>query len=871
MKRDHDAMVAVEGTQEDEDGDADESQKQIPPYDAKLEKLPESSIYTQEFADLGTAIGDIEHILIKAIEDSSFRDGPVNGLLQELATCTQSNVPTAHKVAVFGGMGCGKSTMINNLLNLLQIARSGDGGGSVTWVTNVFGNMLAKQTMAFLAEVFFFSQDECHEIIKTLFASYYRASHEDEEATNEPKDDDQAATDDAIMSSVITAFRALLADHKEFATKFAVTSLLDSAISETDEELVEMLLDWTDALLAKQLGANTTIVYEASTTQTLLWDLAPCQYSVEVRNGRPIVSPWPFVSHIRFGLDNILLNNGVELYDTAGLSDANPYRVINALHHVRQCNYYMVISTVGRGLDDGFLKAQFAKGSERGSGRTMLVLTHCDSISENNDDKGSPKDFQALGRLQIEVDELEEKIDALTTKASKMKGEKKYKQLYDNSVLALELQRKINRITEQRTVMRTKYVTAQMQEAYQKLTHDPIPLSVHGVANEEYLMHQAGYKVSDKKAPCLSVEGTGIPGLRKHLLNAPAEALESEKKHKIQVSLPALLSSCDLWISKRHMARKGELEAVVARSRPAALSCVQKVCGQLKADLESIVCEPFRSEESRWVEEARNISKSWAKAYSTPQHLGFLKNNGVRKGKGRDAVSISWSAELISMNAAEVRRLFLRFIPTLEPVAKVFTKDMKTLVSRIINSIENDPQVALMALDPFLRYLQAERESIGRMMEGVFRSLRKDISNSMTRAMSEQGDNHIAQAMLVVYNEARQIKAGGRGKKGGPKERLTNFERNLCQLGTGVWGRASDALRVELETMAEQHTRVMGKAVEEFFTRIEQKFDMLCCDEKEEVEEEVLLREKLQKAWVLATRKMEDEVLPLAEKCFGRF
>ncbi|KAK4963178.1 hypothetical protein LTR10_000806 [Elasticomyces elasticus] len=731
MKRDHDAMVAGDSTEEntnangnDDDMEEDDIEMDILPYDLKLEGLPSSPIFTPEFAELGKAISEVVQLLAQPIEESSFRNGVVNGLLKETTNRTKSETPEEVRIAFVGNMSSGKSTLINNILNQPMIARSGDSGNSCTWVVNSFQRLLPQQTMPYMAEVSFFSQDERHAIIHSLFGDYYRAAHKDEDACDDPKDGEQVAMDSSIRSSTITGFRALFNDTQHFCSTVAATSFLASATSEDDEAILDTLCEWADALMGRVLGTDTTIIHEASTTQSLLWSLAPFQYTVEQRDGEPMVSPWPFVSYIRFGLDSELLKAGVVLCDLPGLSDANQTRVNNAMNHLRQCSHYMIISQVGK----------------------------------------------------------------------------------------------------------------------------------------------AGYSLTDPSAPCLSAEGTGIPALRQHLLMSPGQAQVNEKTHTVHAQLPALLSSFNLYVMKTHMARKGEVEATVAKPRPAAATLVENLHFALNRALEDVVLEPFRNEESRWVEDARDLCKSWAKNNNTTQHLTLLKNNGFRKIKGRDAASISWSAELISINAAEIRKLFLNFDPMLNQVPKGMTKSIKGLISGIVNSIENDPQVTLMALAPFVGYLKAERETIARMVEDAVRNLRKDISNSMTRSMSEMGDNYIAQAMLPVYSEAREIK----GKKGTVKDRLINFERNLCKRGTGVWGRAHDALRTELENMTEKHTKKLNVKIQAFFLSIEEKFSMLCGDEKEEVEEEVLLRQNLQKSLVLANLKMENEVRPLAEKCFGK-
>lgn len=133
------------------------------------------------------------------------------------------------------------------------------------------------------------------------------------------------------------------------------------------------------------------------------------------------------------------------------------------------------------------------------------------------------------------------------------------------------------------------------------------------------------------------------------------------------------------------------------------------------------------------------------------------------------------------------------------------------------------------------------------------------------RTQSESIDNHIVQAMLPVYAEAREVK----GKAGTPRDRLLNFERNVTRRGTGVWMRAHDSLRDELEGLTKKQMRELKISIEIFFKDIEDKFEMLCSDKTEETQEEVELREKLEKVLVLAREKLDCEVRPIAARLFG--
>ncbi|KAK5688137.1 hypothetical protein LTS10_000115 [Elasticomyces elasticus] len=331
IKRDHDAMLADGGNNEDNDShrpddcaEIDEDQDEdaaVPPYDAKQEPLPPSPVFTPEIEMLKTSVDDLIKLLTEPIEESKYNDGAVEGLLSEIKNRTKSDSPEEIRIALVGDMKAGKSSLINSVLSAGVVARQGDAGGSCTWVVQEFRSSLPNQRECFAAEILFFDQDERHAIIRALFAEYFRASPKDDDLVDDPKDGNQTVEDFAVMRTATLAFRALFNDHKEFATQASATQFMATALSEDDDTILDTLCEWADEKLEAALGAETCIRMEASSPQSLLWELAPFLYSVEEREGVPMVSLWPFVSHIRFGLDNPLLNTGVVLTDLPGLND----------------------------------------------------------------------------------------------------------------------------------------------------------------------------------------------------------------------------------------------------------------------------------------------------------------------------------------------------------------------------------------------------------------------------------------------------------------------------------------------------------------------------------------------------------------------
>lgn len=428
-------------------------------------------------------------------------------------------------------------------------------------------------------------------------ADFYRASPKDHSASEGAKDPDQASEDLSTMQGVVTAFRALFTDEPEFSSVGKAYDLLAQAASEDDAAIVDFLCDLSNNLMAKLLRGNCIRV-EADTPQSLLLEIEAFQHTVEEHEGQPIVSPWPFVSHIKFGMDCELLKH-VTLVDLPELSDANKTRVANATAHLRTCTHYMIVAHIGRATDDKFVRQHLSRGfSTRGSGRATLVLTHADSIDEASEVVMIRKGQQSLDELTAKMEELESEKLELAHKIKKLpKGLQKYGAAEARDEVAKQIRGLQLKYQEVRIHMRSVNVSKQMTNIYADLTPDPVKLAVFCVDNAAYKKHQAGYTIDDPNPPTLSVAYTQIPKLRQHLQRAPMDGRLNETRNQVILQIPAILASCELYVAKTHMARKDEIGQIVHNPQYIVHSVVDAAFDRLKADAEREILQSFSAHE----------------------------------------------------------------------------------------------------------------------------------------------------------------------------------------------------------------------------------------------------------------------------------
>lgn len=726
MKRSHDDAVGEDrpGEQDGMHDDSDDEVGMIPPYDAKKEAHPASKLYDPQYQKIQDFLQQCVMLLETPLRETSFSNGSTSGLQEELRRRVKDNSAEKVKIGVVGDMKSGKvsqlplarmeltwrrqelrdqldlecgrhrsSGMFNPLhfTDLVLMMAQGDAGSSCTWVVNEFCYLLPNQSKTFAAEVYFFSQEERYEIIRCLLADYFRASGKDNDKSDGEKDADQSVDDFATTQTVVTSLRALFIGYSEFSTNAKVHDFLSQATSEDDSNILATLFELSDRVMAECLQGHPSIRVEAATPQNLLLQLAAYQYTVQER-GVPSPSLWPFVNHIKFGLECELLKS-VTLIDLPGLSDANKTRAATSTAHLRTCTHYMVVAEIGRATDDKFIREHLQKGYvTRGSGNTILILTHADSIDDATEVEMTRKGQQQLDAYEAQIVELEKKKKDHIIKAKRTpKGMQQYEYMAIRDQAIAEIRETTGKHKELRIHARSRNICRFMQQIYEDLTSDSLKLAVYCVGNLAYKKHQAGYSMDDANPPTLSAEGTNIPLLRQHLFLTPAAGRLNETQNQVMVQLPVLTNACGLYASKTHMARKDEIERVVTDPQRMLGPYIDTIFQELRTSIESKLLDPFRDEEFEWVTEAQDLCVAWARGYTTAKHLAMLKNDGVQKGRTKGNSVVSWNGELININSEEIRGWARECLPSFQAATTSVHRDVTMLADRMLRKISSKP------------------------------------------------------------------------------------------------------------------------------------------------------------------------------------
>jgi hypothetical protein len=517
--------------------------------------------------------------------------------------------------------------------------------------------MFQAQSSPFAAKVRFFDGNQVRDVIASLLAKFYRAAKTAEADVEEVDDaDDQGSHVESFneMQVTVTAFTSLFCDREGFESEGATRRTLKKAQSENDQRLLRLLVPWAEELVQLHLGHRNLVTFESATTELLLFKLRPYTHQIPGLDGACIPAPWPLVAAIDFGLDHPLLNEGIIFVDSPGLTDVNSARSQNAARYHRECSHMIAAADIGRAESDAALRTSLEMSYRiRGSGSTILVLTRGDSIDPETEVIGTPAEKTQVSKLTAKIKDL--RLERQKTLQERMNLPHEDRDELDDQLWALSAQIKEMQTERDccRLEMRNRKVSTRMQELYKAITSDSRPLPVFAVGNAVYEQYQMGFTADEK--PSMSVKQTNIPDLRYRLYMMPIEGRLNETLHFVEVQLPNLINSVELYCSQIYMARKRDIESIVLEPKTKLRDIVSATLDVVKEKVTQTILEPMKNHEEEWINEAREICRSWTTTYNGS--LPLIRAEGFRAAR-RGVAEINWDAELTDIGSEWIERDF---------------------------------------------------------------------------------------------------------------------------------------------------------------------------------------------------------------------
>lgn len=424
---------------------------------------------------------------------------------------------------------------------------------------------MPKQSTPFRAEIEYYTETELESVITFLFKEAYASMPSSDTGSEVHEIDDEFDNRSISAFTSIKTIHALFCDRPECASEEAITEFIREASSETDPNIIQKMLVWSNELLRKYVKADDGLVtvVEHTTTQGLLQKLRDYTFNGvdEDEFAEVVVSPWPLIKKITFGLDCPMLNDGVILVDLPGVHDSNSTRRRTVAKALAECTHYLVVAQISRAQDDDTVTKYFGEGyTKKGSGRVISAITNSDRID------GDSRTGNAAQQKQME--EGKEKILSITGELDLVRAKKRTatrQERFEIFEKEEELHRDLHDAeaaqVSYKIMIRNKKTVMSLRRTYRYLTGDQRALAIFCVSNKAYEQYQIGFDRTDR--PVLALDDTEIPKLRRHLRLATGEGRFNDALFHYETQLPSLLTSFDIWCSKHHMKRRRELEDIV--------------------------------------------------------------------------------------------------------------------------------------------------------------------------------------------------------------------------------------------------------------------------------------------------------------------
>ncbi|KAG9616800.1 hypothetical protein KCV04_g15592, partial [Aureobasidium melanogenum] len=538
------------------------------------------------------------------LDEGDYSDPNVEGRKSLLKTRSKTRFPDEVCIALVGDMASGKSSLINSLLNVGILARKGDTGTSCTWVIQEFRATLPKQSTPFRAEIEYYSEAELEAVITFLFKEAY-ASLPSSRAGSEALDDETENRNDSGLTAIKTT-QTLFCDKPECVSEEAITELLSEASSETDQNVIQKMIIWSRELVRKYAKQDDDLisVVEHTTTQGLLQKLREYTFNGadEDEFTEPVVSPWPLIKKITFGLDSPMLNDGVVLMDLPGVHDSNSTRRRTLGKALAACTHYLVVAQISRAQDDDTVTKYFTEGhKKKGSGRVIAAITNSDRI-DGDMRNGNAEQQKQMEETKEKILSITGELDQIRTKRKTASKQERLEMFEKEEDLHRQLHDAESAHDSSKIMIRNKKTVKSLRRTYLRLTGDQRALPIFCVSNKAYEQYQLGFERSDR--PVLTLDDTGIPKLRQHLRHATGEGRFNAARFHYEAQLPSLLSSVEIWCFKTHMKRRKELEDIVLEPREACEKAIEDLFTQIRDNIETEILILIKQKEKHWNHEA---------------------------------------------------------------------------------------------------------------------------------------------------------------------------------------------------------------------------------------------------------------------------